>query len=84
VLKETYRNFCIGKHVCDTFPAPDGLKQGDALLPLLFNFASDTPLAVSKKPRTGVEINGIQQLLVCPNAINLLSKIHKKKATKDI
>jgi hypothetical protein len=30
---------CIGKHLSDNFPIQKGLKQGDALLPLLFNFA---------------------------------------------
>ena len=29
----------VGKHLCDMFPIRDGLKQGDALSPLLYNFA---------------------------------------------
>jgi hypothetical protein len=29
----------IGKHLSDSFPIQNGLKQGDALSPLLFNFA---------------------------------------------
>jgi hypothetical protein len=29
----------IGKHLSDNFPTQNGLKQGDVLLPLLFNFA---------------------------------------------
>jgi hypothetical protein len=29
----------IGKHLSDNFPIQNGLKQGDTLLPLLFNFA---------------------------------------------
>jgi hypothetical protein len=28
-----------GEHLADTFPIKNVLKQGDALLPLLFNFA---------------------------------------------
>ena len=28
----------IGKHLSDVFPIRNGLKQGDALLPLLLNF----------------------------------------------
>jgi hypothetical protein len=38
-LNETYSKVCIGKLLCDKFPIQNGLKQGDALSPLLFNFA---------------------------------------------
>jgi hypothetical protein len=34
-----YSKVHIGKHLPDNFPIQNGLKQGDALLPLLFNFA---------------------------------------------
>jgi hypothetical protein len=40
-LNETYSNVHIGKHLSDSFPIQNGLKQGDALSPLLFNFASE-------------------------------------------
>jgi hypothetical protein len=38
-LNETYSKVHIGKYLSDTFPIQNGLKQGDALAPLLFNFA---------------------------------------------
>jgi hypothetical protein len=38
-LNETCSKLRIGKLLSDKFPIQDGLKQGDALLPLLFNFA---------------------------------------------
>jgi hypothetical protein len=38
-LNEMYSKVCIGKHLADKFPIQNGLKQGDTLLPLLFNFA---------------------------------------------
>jgi hypothetical protein len=38
-LNETYSRVWVGKHLCDTFPIKNGVKQGDALSPLLFNFA---------------------------------------------
>jgi hypothetical protein len=38
-LNETYSKVHVGKHLFDTFPIQNGLKQGDALSPLLFNFA---------------------------------------------
>jgi hypothetical protein len=38
-LNETYSKVRIGKHFSDSFPIQNGLKQGDALSPLFFNFA---------------------------------------------
>jgi hypothetical protein len=38
-LNETYSKVRIGKHLSDSFPIHNGLQQGDALSPLLFNFA---------------------------------------------
>jgi hypothetical protein len=38
-LNEIYSKVRIGKHLSDSFTIQNGLKQGDALSPLLFNFA---------------------------------------------
>jgi hypothetical protein len=38
-LNETYSKDRIGKHLSHSFLIQNGLKQGDALSPLLFNFA---------------------------------------------
>jgi hypothetical protein len=37
-LNKTYNNVCIGKYLPDTFPILNGMKLGDALLPLVYNF----------------------------------------------
>jgi hypothetical protein len=37
-LNDTYSSNCIGKILSATLPIQNGLKQGDALSPLLFNF----------------------------------------------
>ena len=37
-LHETYSRVWVGKHLSDRFPVKNGLKQVDALAPLLFNF----------------------------------------------
>jgi hypothetical protein len=38
-LNKTYIKFRIGRHSFDNFPIQNGPKLGDALSPLLFNFA---------------------------------------------
>ena len=38
-LTETYSRVRVGNNVSDRFPIRNGLKQGDALSPMLFNFA---------------------------------------------
>jgi len=38
-LTETYSRVRVGKNLSDMFPIRNGLKQGDALSPLLFDFA---------------------------------------------
>jgi hypothetical protein len=38
-LSETYSKFRVGKLLSDKFPIQNGPKQGDALSPLLLNFA---------------------------------------------
>jgi hypothetical protein len=38
-LIETYSKVRIGKHFSEGFPIENGLKQGDALSSLLFNFS---------------------------------------------
>jgi hypothetical protein len=48
-LNKTYSTVHIGKYQSDRFPIQNGLKQGDALSPLLWNM----PLGGSKKPGKG-------------------------------
>jgi hypothetical protein len=38
-LNEMYSKVCIGKHLSDNVPIQNGLKQGDTILLLLFNFS---------------------------------------------
>ena len=38
-LTEMYSRVRLGKNLSDMFPIRNGLKQGDVLSPLLFNFA---------------------------------------------
>jgi len=45
-LNETYRKVCMGKNLSSAFPIQNGLKHGDNLSPLFFNF--DLEYAIRK------------------------------------
>jgi hypothetical protein len=71
-LYETYSKVSIGIHFFDSFPIQNGLKQGDALSPLLFNFALVYAIGKVWKNQVGLKLNGTRQLLAYADDMNLL------------
>jgi len=79
-LTEMYSRVQVGKNLSEIFPIRNGLKQGDALWPLLFNFALKYAIKRFQVNQDGLTLNGTHQLLAYADDVNILGgSVHTVK-----
>jgi len=79
-LTETYRRVRVGKNVSDRFPIRNGLKHGDVLSQMFFNFVLEYVIRRVQVNQDGFKLNGTHQLLAYANDVNILGgSVHTLK-----
>ena len=74
----------MGKNLSEMFPIRNGLKQGDALSPMLFNFALEYAIKRVQVNQDGLKLNGTHQLLAYADYVNILGgNVHTVKENEE-
>jgi hypothetical protein len=74
----------LGKHLSNTFPIKNCLKQGDALSPLLLKFSLECTIRRVQANQEGLKLNDTHPLQFYADDFNVLGgKIHTMKENKE-
>jgi hypothetical protein len=71
-LNDTCSKVLIGKHLSDSFPIQNCRREGNALSPLLFNFALEYAIRKVQENQLELKLNGTHQFLAYVDDITLL------------
>ena len=71
-LNEMYSRVRVGKYLSDMFHIKNGLKEGDALTQLLFNFYLDYTMRRVQVNQDGLKLISKHQLLVYADDVNIV------------
>ena len=79
-LTKTYSRVRVGENVSDRFLIRNGLKQGDALPPLILNFVLEYAIRRVQANQDGLKLNDTHQLVANAYGVNILGgSIHTLK-----
>jgi len=73
-MTKTYSRFRVSNHLSDMFPLRNSLKRGEALSPLLFNFALDYAIRRVRVNQVGLKLNSTRHILVYADDVNIMGE----------